>query len=228
MAAPDINVDQNGWVTETSAGITFYGITSEGTYYIDKAGIESQIVADAPYDLTANGTIEGFRYGTVTDMGDFYKFDPLYTSWDKIGFGIEASNDEGSDSALLVIDQVAEYPEDYTPALSELDDDISWVAGVQIDEYAKLSDEDKQKFLVHFKEKMSAGYTPKDPVGAALNVEASRIAKYFNLEGINYTIDAACATSASSRAARRRCRTGRMAWAWTPSSAARAVSSPRK
>jgi malonyl CoA-acyl carrier protein transacylase len=65
----------------------------------------------------------------------------------------------------------------------------------QIDEYAKLSDEEKQKFLVHFKDKMSAGYTPKDPVGAALNVEASRIAKYFNLEGINYTIDAACATS---------------------------------
>ena len=65
----------------------------------------------------------------------------------------------------------------------------------QIDEFKNLSDEEKESFLNYFKEGISKGRKPKLPDGVALNVESARIAKHLGVEGQNFTIDAACATS---------------------------------
>ncbi len=65
----------------------------------------------------------------------------------------------------------------------------------KIDEFKALGEKDKEHVLEALKKGLKKGYSPKSPDGAALNVESSRIAKHLNLEGVNYTIDAACATS---------------------------------
>ena len=65
----------------------------------------------------------------------------------------------------------------------------------QVEEYRNLSDSEKEQILETLKKGLKKGYNPKSPEGAALNAESSRIAKHLNLEGVNYTIDAACATS---------------------------------
>ncbi|HNX58099.1 MAG TPA: beta-ketoacyl synthase N-terminal-like domain-containing protein, partial [Spirochaetota bacterium] len=65
----------------------------------------------------------------------------------------------------------------------------------QIPEFKALSEEDKEKVLDHFKKGISKGRLPKLPDGVALNVESARITKHLGVEGMNFTIDAACATS---------------------------------
>jgi 3-oxoacyl-(acyl-carrier-protein) synthase/NAD(P)H-dependent flavin oxidoreductase YrpB (nitropropane dioxygenase family) len=65
----------------------------------------------------------------------------------------------------------------------------------QIDEFKALSADDKAAFIENMKKGVGQDLAPKLPDGAALNVESSRIVKHLNVEGNNYTIDAACATS---------------------------------
>ncbi|MBN1500070.1 MAG: acyltransferase domain-containing protein [Spirochaetes bacterium] len=64
-----------------------------------------------------------------------------------------------------------------------------------LDEFKNLSDDEKTKILDNLKKTLRNNRQPKFPTGAALNVEASRISAHLGLEGVNYTVDAACATS---------------------------------
>ena len=65
----------------------------------------------------------------------------------------------------------------------------------QIDEFQSLSDEKKKELKNYLKEKFSDGSKYEAVHTVALNIEASRIAHHLGAEGINYTVDAACATS---------------------------------
>jgi len=61
--------------------------------------------------------------------------------------------------------------------------------------YKSLSEGDKEKLLAAIREKMSYGITGETPDSFFLNIEAARIARHLGLEGANFVIDAACATS---------------------------------
>ncbi len=65
----------------------------------------------------------------------------------------------------------------------------------RIPEFTSLDSELQSDILNTFRNALSAVPEPRFPDGVAINIDASRIAKHLGTRGINYTVDAACATS---------------------------------
>ncbi|WP_198013926.1 type I polyketide synthase [Desulforegula conservatrix] len=65
----------------------------------------------------------------------------------------------------------------------------------KIPEFQALSDEHKTVLLENLKNGLAKNHKNEPPDTAVLNIEASRIASALNVEGPNYVVDAACATS---------------------------------
>ena len=65
----------------------------------------------------------------------------------------------------------------------------------QIEEFNTLEEEDRDALLAALREGMANGMDYEPVHGQLLNIEASRIAHHLGLTGINYIVDAACATS---------------------------------
>ncbi len=67
------------------------------------------------------------------------------------------------------------------------------------DEYQNLSDDEKQIVKQVLMEGMEGANKGYDPVhGILLNIEASRIARHLGVRGVNYVVDAACASSVTA------------------------------
>jgi malonyl CoA-acyl carrier protein transacylase len=62
-------------------------------------------------------------------------------------------------------------------------------------EFKALSDEEQKKIIDALRVKMSQGSLYEPVHGVTLNMEAARIASHLGITGINYVVDAACATS---------------------------------
>ena len=65
----------------------------------------------------------------------------------------------------------------------------------QTDAYRRLSADDQQTLLAGLREGLAGGYDYEPVHGVVLNMEAARIAHHFGARGVNYVVDAACATS---------------------------------
>jgi malonyl CoA-acyl carrier protein transacylase/acyl carrier protein len=66
----------------------------------------------------------------------------------------------------------------------------------QIEAYQALDETQQQKVADELRAQMAYGYPGYEPVhGSSLNIEAARIAYHMGIEGVNYVVDAACATS---------------------------------
>lgn len=65
----------------------------------------------------------------------------------------------------------------------------------KLPEFIDLSDEEKNILLDTLKQGLAKDHRNEPPDTAVLNIEASRVAAVLNLEGPNYVVDAACATS---------------------------------
>jgi malonyl CoA-acyl carrier protein transacylase/acyl carrier protein len=66
----------------------------------------------------------------------------------------------------------------------------------QIEAYQALDESRRQKVADELRAQMAYGYPGYEPVhGSSLNIEAARIAYHMGIEGVNYVVDAACATS---------------------------------
>ncbi len=65
----------------------------------------------------------------------------------------------------------------------------------QIEEFNTLEESDRNHVLDALREGMANGMDYEPVHGQLLNIEASRIAHHLGLTGINYVVDAACATS---------------------------------
>ncbi|MCK5098807.1 MAG: polyketide synthase, partial [Desulfobacteraceae bacterium] len=66
----------------------------------------------------------------------------------------------------------------------------------ETDEYQNLSKEQKDELRESLKQGFEGDNPGYDPVhGMLLNIEASRLAKHLGIRGLNYVIDAACASS---------------------------------
>ena len=67
------------------------------------------------------------------------------------------------------------------------------------DEYQTLSDKEKETLKQALLEGMEGENRGYDPVhGILLNIEASRIARHLGIRGVNYVVDAACASSVTA------------------------------
>ncbi|MBF0376335.1 MAG: SDR family NAD(P)-dependent oxidoreductase [Desulfamplus sp.] len=67
------------------------------------------------------------------------------------------------------------------------------------EEFNKLSEDEKSVVISELQKGMEGRHQGYDPVhGMLLNIEASRIAKHLGIRGVNYVVDAACASSFSA------------------------------
>ncbi|MBF0411502.1 MAG: SDR family NAD(P)-dependent oxidoreductase [Desulfamplus sp.] len=67
------------------------------------------------------------------------------------------------------------------------------------EEFNKLSQEEKAALTADLQAGMEGRHCGYDPVhGMLLNIEASRVAKHLGIRGVNYVVDAACASSFSA------------------------------
>jgi len=65
----------------------------------------------------------------------------------------------------------------------------------QTDAYRRLSADDQQALCTGLREGLAGDYDYEPVHGVVLNMEAARIAHHFGARGVNYVVDAACATS---------------------------------
>jgi len=65
----------------------------------------------------------------------------------------------------------------------------------QTDTYRRLSVDDQQALRAGLREGLAGAYDYEPVHGVVLNMEAARIAHHFGARGVNYVVDAACATS---------------------------------
>ncbi len=65
----------------------------------------------------------------------------------------------------------------------------------QIEEFNTLAEDEREALLTTLREGMANGMDYEPVHGQLLNIEASRIAHHLGITGINYVVDAACATS---------------------------------
>jgi len=65
----------------------------------------------------------------------------------------------------------------------------------QTDAYRRLSADDQQALRAGLREGLAGEYDYEPVHGVVLNMEAARIAHHFGARGVNYVVDAACATS---------------------------------
>ena len=65
----------------------------------------------------------------------------------------------------------------------------------QIEEFVSLGPADQKRLLAKLKTGMANGHDFQPVHGSVLNIEASRIAHHLGITGVNYVVDAACATS---------------------------------
>ncbi len=158
---------------------------------------------------------EDKTYSKIAGVIDYFEFDPKkYGYKKKEAKHLSRSQQMILDTAMKAVDNAGylkekNLPKDKTSVIigtclgNEFGDDMFlFIYHPEIryhleqnDEFMKLSESQRELILDELKKGMAKGYNPKLPDGAALNIEASRIAKHLELEGINYTIDAACATS---------------------------------
>ncbi|MBW1940316.1 MAG: nitronate monooxygenase, partial [Deltaproteobacteria bacterium] len=68
----------------------------------------------------------------------------------------------------------------------------------QIDAFKSLDLAQRETFLEELKSRLYQGSAYDPAHGVTLNIEASRIAYHMGIEGVNYVVDAACATSFSA------------------------------
>jgi len=65
----------------------------------------------------------------------------------------------------------------------------------QIEDFQSLDPADRKQLLAELKAGLANGHGYQPVHGAVLNIEASRIAHHMGITGVNYVVDAACATS---------------------------------
>lgn len=65
----------------------------------------------------------------------------------------------------------------------------------QTDAYGRLRPDEQQALLVGLREGLAGDYDYEPVHGVVLNMEAARIAHHLGARGVNYVVDAACATS---------------------------------
>ncbi len=158
---------------------------------------------------------EDKSYTKIAGVIDYYKFDHEKYGYKKTeAKHISRSQKMILDAAMQAVENAGylngkELPREKTSVIigtclgNELGDDMFLLLYYpemryhldKIEEFRSLSDKEKDLICEKLKKDLAKGYKPKYPDGAALNIESSRIAKHLNLQGINYTIDAACATS---------------------------------
>ena len=119
-------------------------------------------------------------YRAVADAGylnDDLKLDPKYAQSTAVVVATCLGNELGNDLHLKYW-----YP--------ELKHYLN-----QVEAFNTLEEAERSRLLDHLREGMANGVDYEPVHGQLLNIEASRIAHHMGIEGINYVVDAACATS---------------------------------
>ncbi|MDJ0876304.1 MAG: beta-ketoacyl synthase N-terminal-like domain-containing protein, partial [Desulfobacterales bacterium] len=119
-------------------------------------------------------------YRAVADAGylqDDLKLDPQYAQSTAVVVATCLGNELGNDLHLKYW-----YP--------ELKHYLN-----QVEAFNTLEENERSRLLDHLRAGMANGLDYEPVHGQLLNIEASRIAHHMGIEGINYVVDAACATS---------------------------------